>query len=279
VGVVIIDAVRKRFSRTGRWVLDGVELELAPGTVTVVAAGNGIGKSTLLRIVAGASAPTAGGVHGRPAVVAYIPERAPVRLRMTARQYLTHVGRLRGLPPATTRTRIDELTRRLRLCPGADVQISALSKGNGQKVAVLQAFLRPPELLVVDEPYTGLDAHAGSELRAMIGEAAAAGCAVLASAHQPRADADRVFVLSDGRLSPAAARPRRMMRITLTPVDQRAAAGELAAYAIDQRADADRVTLRTTDADRLVGYALANGWSLVDARPEDGDQRPGELPS
>jgi len=265
----MVEGVRKRFSRRGRWVLDGVDLTITPGASTVVAAANGAGKSTLLRIVAGASTPTAGQVRGRPATVAYVPERAPARLRMTTRQYIAHMGRLRGLPARQVRARADELYERLALLPGPDVPITALSKGNSQKVAVVQAFLRPVELLVVDEPDTGLDAHASGAVRELLAEAAKAGAAVLISAHERSAGPDAAFILRDGRVRALLPRPERVMRLVLVPADNRAMAGDLAGHAIELTQEQDRLILRTTDADRLLTHALAAGWSLLEARPED----------
>jgi ABC-type Mn2+/Zn2+ transport system ATPase subunit len=265
-GSVNVDGVRKRFTRRGRWVLDGVDLLIPPGACTVIAAANGAGKSTLLRIVAGASVPTAGRVRGRPGTVAYVPERAPVRLRMTARQYLAHMGRLRGLPAGAVRARAEELSERLALAPGPDVQISALSKGNSQKVALMQAFLRPVELLVVDEPYTGLDAPASGAVRELLAEAAAAGTAVLVSAHE---SVGGDFLLRDGRLTPLVSKPDRVLRVVLVAVDGRASPGDLAAHTLTLTGDRERLVVRTADADRLLAHALAVGWSLVEARPEE----------
>jgi ABC-2 type transport system ATP-binding protein len=263
---VIVDAVRKRFSRRGPWVLDGVTLTLDPGTITVVAAGNGVGKSTLLRIVAGAALPTLGRVLHRPADVGYIPERAPVRIRMTARQYLAHLGRLRGLPPSAVATRIAELSDRLGLAPGPDVQISALSKGNSRKVAAMQALLHPCGLLVVDEPYAGLDAPASAELATLLTEAAEAGAAVLVSAHE-HTPGDHVFMLRAGRLHPRGPGDAPIMRITLMPLTGHADVTDLVSFAVTHTTEDGRLTLHTTEADRLLTHALANGWSLLEAGP------------
>jgi len=264
--VILVEGVRKRFSRRGRWVLDGVDLAVPNGARTVVAAANGAGKSTLLRIVAGASAPTAGHVRGRPASAAYVPERAPVRLRMTASQYLAHMGRLRGLSARTVRTRAGELCERLDLRPGPAVPIIALSKGNSQKVAVIQAFLHPVELLVLDEPYTGLDADASRVVGELLTEAERDGAAVLVSAHEHAAAA---FLLAEGRLRAPNARPDRLMRLVLTPAGGHASIDDLSPLAREVIIGPGRVTVRTVDADRLLGLALARGWSLLEARPED----------
>jgi ABC-type multidrug transport system ATPase subunit len=263
--VVVVEAVRKRYSRGGPWVLDGVDLTLEAGVVTVLVAGNGVGKSTLLRIVAGASLPSSGRIIGRPHVVGYIPERAPAALRMTARQYLTHIGRMRGMSEESARKRCDELASRLGLVPGPTVPIASLSKGNGQKVAVMQAFLMQPELLVVDEPATGLDAAATAELTRLISSAEQDGAAVLMSAHQSVLPAGgRLYRLVDGR---AVVEAGRGMRVTLRPNRSDLSTRDFAGLADVLHEEPGQVMVHTDDPDKLLLWALAEGWSLVEAKP------------
>jgi ABC-2 type transport system ATP-binding protein len=263
--VLVLEGIRKRYSRAGSWVLDGVDLIVEPGIVTVVVAGNGAGKSTLLRIVAGASLPTAGKVTGRPQTVGFVPERAPAALRMTARQYLDHIGRLRGMSPEQTRLRTDELADRLGLLPGPDMPIASLSKGNGQKVAVIQAFLAPPRLLVLDEPHTGLDGQAGEQVTGLLREAEQDGAAILISAHERTGpDGARMYRLADGRLL---AESGQGMRVVLRARRAGLSTTEFDGLAEVESEEPGRVTLRTRDADRLLVHALAGGWSLVEAKP------------
>jgi ABC-type multidrug transport system ATPase subunit len=264
-GVVVVEAVRKRYSRGGPWVLDGVDLAVESGVVTVLVAGNGVGKSTLLRIVAGASLPTSGRIVGRPRVVGYIPERAPAALRMTARQYLSHIGRMRGMSPGAVEKRTDELAERLGLVPGPSVPISSLSKGNGQKVAVMQAFLVQPELLVVDEPATGLDAPATAELTKLIAGAEHDGAAILMSAHQSAVPAGgRLCRLVDGRIVTEAGRG---MRITLRANRSGMSTKDFAGLADVLVEEPGQVMVHTDEPDKLLLWALAEGWSLVEAKP------------
>jgi ABC-2 type transport system ATP-binding protein len=263
--VLVVEAVRKRYSRGGPWVLDGVDLVLEPGVVTVLVAGNGVGKSTLLRIVAGASLPSSGRIIGRPRVVGYIPERAPAALRMTAMQYLTHIGRMRGMSEDSARNRCDELAARLGLVPGPTAPIASLSKGNGQKVAVMQAFLRPPELLVVDEPATGLDAPATAELTKLIAEAEQDGAAILMSAHQSAVPSGgRLLRLADGRV---VAEAGKGMRVTLRANRSDLSTKDFAGLADVLLEEPGQVMVHTDDPDKLLLWALAEGWSLVEAKP------------
>ncbi|WP_107084177.1 ATP-binding cassette domain-containing protein [Streptomyces sp. NRRL S-495] len=181
------EAVGKRYGR-GRWILRDVELTLAPGDVLAVVGANGSGKSTLLRILAGLARPTTGRRTGpataRGAAVGYVPDRFTAHERLTAIAYLTHLGRIRGLPTATARARAGHLLDRLALVGGPDAELRTLSKGNAQKVALAQALLVPPDLLVLDEPWSGLDASAHTVLAGILAEVAAAGGAVAFTDHR-----------------------------------------------------------------------------------------------
>jgi ABC-2 type transport system ATP-binding protein len=281
---VALRGVRKRFSRVGRWVLNGVDLTAGAGTVNVIAGNNGSGKSTLLRIVAGAAGPTEGQVERPPRSVAYVPEELPARLRMDADTYIGHLGRLRGLDRAVVAERSRSLFDRLGLDPGPHVPIGDLSKGNSQKVALTQAFLAPTQLLVLDEPYSGLDEEAGKELVGLLEEARGAGSTIVLSTHDPAvlAAADAAYFLVDGQLRPAPSwpelsaveRPRTVIRLVLTAVDDRASPQELASMPGVAAADYDlpggQLVVRTEDADSLLYRALASGWSFQRGHPEDG---------
>ena len=130
--------ITKRFSRRAPWVLKGVDLELHPGSRTVIVGGNGSGKSTLLRIGAGVSWPN-GGVVRLPAHIGYVPERLAARIRFTGAEYLAHMGRIKGLDPGIIRARSRELLERLDVQPGPQEPIESLSKGNRQKLVIAQA--------------------------------------------------------------------------------------------------------------------------------------------
>jgi ABC-type Mn2+/Zn2+ transport system ATPase subunit len=176
--------VGRRYGLRGPWVLRGVHLALAPGTLTRVEGANGTGKSTLLRLLAGIDAPTEGRITGRPRT-SYVPERFPSALPFTAHGYLTHLGTIHGLSrPAAIRA-AGEWLERFGAAAYARTPMAQLSKGSSQKVAVAQALLAEPELLVLDEAWTGLDTAAREELERAVAERTAAGGAVVFVDHDP----------------------------------------------------------------------------------------------
>ncbi|SNX64665.1 ABC-type multidrug transport system ATPase subunit [Streptomyces sp. TLI_55] len=197
-----LDNVGRRYGLRGPWVLRGIHLTLAPGTLTRIEGPNGTGKSTLLRILARLDAPSEGRVRGRPRT-AYVPERFPSALPFTAAGYLTHLATIHGLTRASAQRAAADTLERFGASSYAHTPMAQLSKGSSQKVAVAQALLAEPQLLVLDEAWTGLDTGAREELERAVAERTAAGGAVVFVDHDPRRLAgatDAVYAVREGGL-------------------------------------------------------------------------------
>ncbi|MFF9018502.1 ATP-binding cassette domain-containing protein [Streptomyces sp. NPDC014870] len=203
-----LERVGRRYGPRGPWVLRGVDLVLPAGALVRLTGANGSGKSTLLRVVAGIDAPTEGRITGRPPRTSYVPERFPSALPFTATRYLSHLGRVQGLDRAEAARRARAWLERFGAGSFADTPLAELSKGSSQKVAVAQALLADPQLTVLDEAWTGLDAAARSELDRAVRERVAAGGTVVFVDHDPRrlsGETDAVYeVEAAGRVRPGA---------------------------------------------------------------------------
>ncbi|WP_133896588.1 ATP-binding cassette domain-containing protein [Streptomyces sp. KS 21] len=180
-----LTGVGRRYGLRRPWVLRGVALDLPPGALVRIEGPNGGGKSTLLRIVAGIDTPSEGRITGRPRRTAYVPERFPAALPLTATAYLTHMGRVHGLARAEAAARAADWLERFGAAGYAHTPLAELSKGSSQKVAVAQALLAEPGLLVLDEAWTGLDVPARTELDRAVAERTAAGGTVVFVDHDP----------------------------------------------------------------------------------------------
>jgi ABC-2 type transport system ATP-binding protein len=188
--------------------LVGLDLRVERGEVFGYLGPNGAGKSTTIRLLLDLIHPTAGRalVLGRDTRtgaearrnVGYLPGELRLNDRMTAREQLDSLTRLRGSVDERLRA---ELCERFELV--LDRPIRALSRGNRQKVGLVQAFMHRPQLVVLDEPSSGLDPLLQAELRSLFRETAADGRTVFLSSHsldEVQHAADRVGIIRAGRL-------------------------------------------------------------------------------
>ncbi|GAA1124930.1 ABC transporter ATP-binding protein [Kribbella jejuensis] len=264
--VVRLQKVSKRYGR--RQILTDVDLHLNAGELVALIGANGSGKSTVLRMLVGLSHPSEGSVQRDARVVGYVPDVFASHDRLSASAYLTHMGRIRGLSTRAAHDRAHELLDRLALPGGASTPMRKLSKGNAQKVALAQALLEPPELLVLDEPWAGLDANAHSTLRALLTEAAAQGAAVAFTEHSAetvRTTATRVCEINHGRLTTTSEQPS-ITEVSLIP----GADIDWTQHPdiIDVRREDGHVTLTlpTGRHDAALLTALNHGWSVTTVR-------------
>jgi ABC-2 type transport system ATP-binding protein len=198
----------------GLLALDRVSFDLHPGEIVGYLGPNGSGKSTTVNLVVGLLEPTAGnislsGIRASDDPIAYkrrigyVPEEPSLYAHLTAAEYLMLVGRLRRLPTRILETRIPALLRLLQLHDSRYKSMTAFSKGMRQRVLVASALLHNPQLLVLDEPFSGLDVNAGLLLRTLLRMLADEGRMIFFSTH--RFDmveklCSRVIVLSSGRI-------------------------------------------------------------------------------
>ena len=205
--MVRLEGVRRRYRAPGD-VLKGIDLELAPGRPVAVLGDNGTGKSTLLRIVAGCTAPNSGTVTGRPRVVGFLPAHFPASSRMSVRSYLHHMAALHGASDTASLA----LLEAFGFTGALEGPVAQLSTGNAQKVGLAQALGCDAGLLVLDEPWTGLDPRASVALDEQLALVAGGGAALIVADHLGRAGGlpgAEVVRLADGLLTSAGAALRR----------------------------------------------------------------------
>ena len=174
------DKVWFRYARRAPWTLHDIDATLGPGRTIVLLGRNGAGKSTLLQLAAGVLRPSRGVIRDRPAVVGWVPERFPTAQPFTTLGYLSAMAGIRGLPATAAHPWID----RLGLAAFTETPLTDLSKGTAQKVGLAQALLAPPGLLVLDEPWEGLDAPSRELVPQIVAEVITAGGSVLVSDHR-----------------------------------------------------------------------------------------------
>lgn len=207
--------VRRLTKRYGALVaIDDVSFEVRPGEVLGLLGPNGSGKSTTVKILTGLLDPTAGGVfmNGRDVAsdlqgfkrfVGYVPEEPYLYTYLTGPEYLRLVGRLRGVPERALDDKIDRFLQLLGIYDDRYQTIGSYSKGMRQKVLIAAAVLHNPRIVVLDEPFSGLDVTAARVLKAFVRALAAAGKMVVFSSHVLEVVeqvCSRVVILKDGRI-------------------------------------------------------------------------------
>lgn len=205
---VIADGLVKRYG--DRRVVDGVDLAVPAGAIYGVLGPNGAGKTTTLRMMLGIIEPDAGArilldtAHPRDAGdrVGYLPEERGLYPSMTAREAVAFMGALRGLDWQTGRARAADLLEAAGLGHAIDAKIRKLSKGMAQLVQLLGAVVHRPELLVLDEPFSGLDPVNQERLEALILAERDRGATILFSTHvmqHAQRLCDRLAIIAGGR--------------------------------------------------------------------------------
>jgi ABC-2 type transport system ATP-binding protein len=194
--------------------VDNVSFCARPGEVTGYLGPNGSGKSTTMKMITGLIEMTAGHIFfgGKPIDedligykrrMGYVPEEPYLYVHLSGIEYLAMVAQLRDLPARQSAERIDGLLRLLSLYDDRHASISGYSKGMRQKVLIAAALMHNPDLVLLDEPFSGLDVASALVLRSLIQQLAARGKTVLFSSHEldtVERISHRVVILHHGKV-------------------------------------------------------------------------------
>ena len=262
-----------------------LDLRVERGEVFGYLGPNGAGKSTTIRLLLDLIRPTAGrvsvlGLDTRTDAVAsrrsvgYLPGDLRLADRLTGHEQLESLARLRGRVDETLR---DELCERLGVI--LDRPIRQLSRGNRQKIGIVQAFMHRPELVVLDEPTAGLDPLLQNEMRALLRETAAGGSTVFLSSHsldEVQHVADRVGIIRSGRLVDVdvveSLRERSLRRVTITfaePIDPSAFGSLDGVRVVSVDGPVVRLSAPETAMDALVKSASRHAIADLVSQPAD----------
>jgi len=195
--------------------LDGVSFQLQEGEIVGILGPNGAGKTTLLRILVAFLEPTSGRVeidgldvskssHQQKikSKIGYLPEHAPLYEDMTVTEYLKFVGRMQGIKENNLDERLSYVMDKCGLGEKKDNEISTLSKGYRQRTGLAQALIHNPEIVVLDEPTTGLDPKQRIEMRNLIKEIGKSKTVILSShvLSEVQSTCQRVLIINKGKI-------------------------------------------------------------------------------
>jgi ABC-2 type transport system ATP-binding protein len=207
-----VRGLTKRYS--GIPVVRDVSFTIRRGEILGYLGPNGAGKSTTVKVLIGLLDATSGSVEldgqnvradmkAFQRRIGYVPEEPHLYPHLSGREYLQLAGRLRGLPRRVLEPRMDELLRLIGLWPDRDSAMASYSKGMRQKILLMAALIHDPELLILDEPFSGLDVNASMILRSLLGSFARRGKMVLYSSHVLEVVekvCDTVLILNKGQV-------------------------------------------------------------------------------
>lgn len=208
--MLALDGVSKRYGRA--WALRDVDADLPPGEWVGLVGPNASGKTTPLSILAGLVRPTEGTIRlddspvardrtGLKARVGHLRHEAGLYDQLTVRENLTFAARTRGLDPGTER--IDGLIDRLGLTARAEDRVATLSRGLTRRTALAFALVHDPAIVLLDEPFAGLDPTARDRLLGLLDEADDDGRLIVTTGHRldaaPRAR--RILLMEDGQVA------------------------------------------------------------------------------
>jgi ABC-2 type transport system ATP-binding protein len=186
-----LTGLTKRFDKVA---VDGLDLQVRSGELYALLGPNGAGKTTTLRMVAGLQTPDAGSVRifgldaladpiGAKRIVAWLPDEPMLYDKLDPLEYLEFVAGLWGVPHDVAASRAEELLRWLDLWEQRGSRCEGFSRGMKQKVALAGALIHDPQLLILDEPLTGLDAHASRQVKDLLMERARGGATIILTTH------------------------------------------------------------------------------------------------
>jgi ABC-2 type transport system ATP-binding protein len=206
-----IRGLSKRFERPA---VDGLDLTVPAGEFYTLLGPNGAGKTTTLRMLTGLLRPDRGTIVvygidaladpiGARRIMAWVSDEPMIYEKFTPIEYLDFVAGLWAVDGNVAAARARDLLSRLGLEPHADERCERLSKGMRQKVTLAGALVHEPKLIILDEPFTGLDAGSSRVVKAVLRERVQAGCSVIMTTHimdVAERMADRIGVMANGKL-------------------------------------------------------------------------------
>ncbi len=209
MSIVRLQNIRKVYDT--KVAVDGLSLSIEPGTMFGLLGPNGSGKTSTIRMMIGMTVPDSGSVElfGRPFDraslhrIGYLPEERGLYKKMNVAAQLIFLGRLHGLDEATARTRSVQWAERLQITEALPKKTEELSKGMQQKIQFIAALLHEPELIIMDEPFSGLDPVNAALLQDTLLELRGEGKTILFSTHrmdQVEKLCDAIAIIYQGKL-------------------------------------------------------------------------------
>ncbi|MEX3744242.1 ABC transporter ATP-binding protein [Lysinibacillus xylanilyticus] len=184
--IMEIKNISKQFR--GKQILENATFSICANQIIALVGKNGSGKSTLLKIIAELVDADSGSIvkHRQTLKIGYVPEVTPSHILFTPEEYLYHMGSIRGMTKKQLQQRINDLLELFHLQDARNIRIDHFSKGMKQKVMIMQAMLEDTDLLILDEPLSGLDPKAQSDLEETLSILKDRGLSIVLTCHETK---------------------------------------------------------------------------------------------
>ncbi|MFJ8087880.1 ABC transporter ATP-binding protein [Lysinibacillus sp. NPDC095746] len=184
--IMEIQNISKQYK--GKKILENATFSICANQIIALVGKNGSGKSTLLKIIAELVDADSGSIvkHRQSLKIGYVPEVTPSHILFTPEEYLYHMGRIRGMARKQLQLKINELLKLFNLQDARNIRIVNFSKGMKQKVMIMQAMLEDTDLLILDEPLSGLDPKAQSDLEETLSILKDKGLSIVLTCHETK---------------------------------------------------------------------------------------------
>ncbi|MFJ3387861.1 ABC transporter ATP-binding protein [Lysinibacillus sp. NPDC086135] len=201
--IMEIQNISKQYK--GKKILESATFSICANQIIALVGKNGSGKSTLLKIIAELVDADSGSIvkHRQSLKIGYVPEVTPSHILFTPEEYLYHMGRIRGMAKKQLQLKINDLLELFQLQEARNIRIVNFSKGMKQKVMIMQAMLEDTDLLILDEPLSGLDPKAQSDLEETLSILKAKGLSIVLTCHETKLLqhlVDTVFVIQNNKV-------------------------------------------------------------------------------
>ncbi|WHY79017.1 ABC transporter ATP-binding protein [Neobacillus sp. WH10] len=267
MGRVTFEVVNVTKEIKGQSILKSISFNCVENTATAILGHNGSGKSTLLKILAGIYEPTSGSVVRNTRKIAYVPEHFPENLRFKLKEYLQLMASFQGFTKEDVEIQLSQYFRTFGIEQFVNTPLKQCSKGTKQKVGLIQALLSKPEVLLLDEPLTGLDTASQHELINLL-EKLKRQATIIFTTHEYimiEALADQVLELESGEVT-FQNEPIKVERLIKTTFKDQEIFSGLDLVSIEYESNSALITVEAPKSDELLMYLLKNNCSILEIK-------------
>ncbi|WP_185907867.1 ATP-binding cassette domain-containing protein [Psychrobacillus soli] len=267
MGKVILEASNLKKEIDASIILEHVSFKIEEHASTAIRGSNGSGKSTLLKLLAGIYEPTSGKLIRNTNRIGYVPEHFPENLRFKLKEYLVSVASFHGISETDMETELSEYISLFGIEPFINTPLKKCSKGTKQKVGILQAILFKPDILLLDEPLTGLDTNSQQNLLAILEKLKTKMTIIFTTHENLLVDniANQILYVKDGRVL-VHTETKSSYRVIKVRFPNKAFLAELELKEIHMEEDLAFITVPIDKSDFLLKELLNRNCSVLEVR-------------